>query len=412
MTKKQKHMSIEDRQIIEEGLNQGESFKQISVSTNKNCTTISKEVRNNYTEIRPSKFNGSSTCVHRKTCSSAKYCSEKCENYQDEICEAFSKPPYVCNGCDNRRYCRKIKHIYKAKEADELYRTKLVNSRTGINLTEDELTELKNIVQPAVKKGHSPAMILMNNTQIKQSEKCLYNYINKGVFDNISDIDLPRKVKYKKRSSNNQNTAQNRECRIGRTYEDFLSYIELHPNANIVEMDTVEGIKGGKCLLTLLFRNSNFMICFILESQTQEQVNNKLNLLKSLWKESFLLDFEVILTDNGKEFLDAETIEFVDSNNKIHLFYCDPGKSQQKAKIEKNHEYIRYILPKGTAFDHLTQSDIDLLMSHINSVPRKELNNHSPYELALILIGDKILLLNYSKIDGNDIILKPKLLKK
>lgn len=126
----------------------------------------------------------------------------------------------------------------------------------------------------------------------------------------------------------------------------------------------------------------------------------------------FLIDFSIMLTDNGSEFLDADAIEFFDNDEKIKLFYCDPGASNQKGKLEKNHEYIRYYLPKGTSFDNLTQDDVNLLMSHINSVPRKELNCTSPYDLALLIIGEKILLLNYQKISGNDIILKSYLLKK
>ena len=37
-------------------------------------------------------------------------------------------------------------------------------------------------------------------------------------------------------------------------------------------MDTVEGIKGGKVFLTLLFRNYNFMLVFIMDSKTMDEV--------------------------------------------------------------------------------------------------------------------------------------------
>lgn len=407
-------MTLEDRQILEVGLDEGDTFTNIGKRISKHPTALSKEVIKNSTIIRPSTFNKSgNTCIHRQTCDKAtSTCMKLCSDYQKETCERLLKPPYVCNGCKKRNGCRKTKYIYKAKEADEQYRNVLSSSRQGINLTEEETNDLSNIVIPAIKKGHSPAMILMNNNNITICEKTIYNYVEQGIFKGIGNIDLPRKVKYKKRHKHSHKSENNNSCRIGRTYEDFNNYIAEHPNAHIVEMDTVEGIKGGKCLLTLLFRNCNFMIAFLLESKTKECVLEKLNYLKELWGERFIIDFEVILTDNGVEFLEADGIEKIDENNRIHLFYCDPGASWQKAKLEKNHEYIRYVLPKETSFDQLNDDDIILLMSHINSSPREELNCACPYDLALILIGQKILSLKYSKINGNDIILKPKLLKK
>lgn len=108
----------------------------------------------------------------------------------------------------------------------------------------------------------------------------------------------------------------------------------------------------------------------------------KWNILKKVWKEKFYIDFEIGLTDNGKEFQLPDEMEYYDENHKMNLFYCDPAKSYQKAEIENNHTFIRRILPKGTSFDNLTQEDVNLVMDHINSTPREELNGHTPYELA------------------------------
>lgn len=122
-------------------------------------------------------------------------------------------------------------------------------------------------------------------------------------------------------------------------------------------MDTVEGIKGGKVMLTLLFVTYNFMLIFLLDSQTKEEVIKRFDFLKQeLTEKRFEELIKVILTDNGKEFYGADEIEQnLNQTKKItNLFYCDPMKSNQKPHIEKNHEYIRYILPKKTSFDNLT----------------------------------------------------------
>ena len=122
----------------------------------------------------------------------------------------------------------------------------------------------------------------------------------------------------------------------------------------------------------------------------QEYVIQIFGQLKSLLgDDEFKRLFEVILTDNGTEFSDPDSIEFSFKTGKklISLFYCDPNCSWQKGSIEKNHEYIRYVLPKGTSFSGLSQDDCYTLASNINSVPRVSLNNHSPYEMAINFIG-------------------------
>ena len=89
------------------------------------------------------------------------------------------------------------------------------------------------------------------------------------------------------------------------------------------------------------------------------------------------------------------------------------GKSYQKGKVVKNHEFIRYVLPKGTYFDNLTQQDVNILMSNINSYPREELNKCCPFDLANMLIGKNIInKFGYHQIEKNYVILTPNLLKK
>ncbi|MDD4036297.1 MAG: hypothetical protein PHS45_03120, partial [Bacilli bacterium] len=64
-----------------------------------------------------------------------------------------------------------------------------------------------------------------------------------------------------------------REIRVGRTYDDFIEYTSKNADLNIVEMDTVEGLKSdSKCILTIFWRKSNFRLMFLLEKQTTEEV--------------------------------------------------------------------------------------------------------------------------------------------
>lgn len=90
------------------------------------------------------------------------------------------------------------------------------------------------------------------------------------------------------------------------------------------------------------------------------------------------------------------------------IYYCEPNRSDQKAKIEKNHEYIRYIIPKGTSMDNYVQDDIDLMMSHINSTARETLNFAIPFDMATVYLSKNTLKkLKLKKILPDNIILKP-----
>ena len=424
---KQKHLTLTDRQKIEEGLNEGKSFKKIGILVDKDCTTISKEIRNNFTIVKPTSFNSNSNCCkYRRDCSYTNLCHNgcnkpchfcsKCNNicpdFTYDICDKVDKPPYVCNGCDSRKGCRKVKYIYKSKEANDSYRDLLKSSRQGVNLTEEELTILNNIVVPAIQNGHSPAMIVMNNPNIGRSESTIYRDIDKGLYSNINNNHLPRKVKMKKRQSNVDKEPKNTKNREGRTMEDKMIYKSQHPTAKEVQFDTVEGIKGGKCLFTIHFPSISFMLAFLIDAQKATIIVSKLQIIKNIWKDKFYIDFEIGTTDNGKEFQLPDEMEYYDDEHKMHLFYCDPGKSWQKAEIENNHTFIRRVLPKGSSFDDLTQDDIDLLMNHINSVPREELGGHTPYELASIIFGEEIIKQISKPIERNKVLLKPELLKK
>lgn len=422
-----KHLTLNNRYTIEEALNERKSFKQISELVSKDCSTISKEVRRNSTTVKPSAFNNSHNhckqkqhCIYMNLCNNtcSKHCKDcsKCNNicphFIPDTCEKLSNPPYVCNGCSSRNGCRKIKFVYKGKEAHEAYKELLKSSREGVNLTPDSLQALSDIIVPAIKQGHSPAMIIMNNKTLGRSESTIYRDIDKGLYKDINNGNLPRKVKFKKRISKVDKEPRNTKNRDGRTFQDMLEYKQTHPNAKTVQYDTVEGKKGGKCLFTIHFPTISFMLAFLIESQKADIIVSKLEIIKRVWGQKFLVDFEICLTDNGKEFQMPDEMELLNENNKVHLFYCDPGKSYQKAEIENNHTFIRRILPKGTTFDNLIQEDIDLMMNHINSAPREELNGHTPYEIACLLIGEDIISQVSNPIPRDKVILTPELLRK
>lgn len=427
----QKHLTLLNRENIEKLLKAGLKFYQIAENIQKDSTTISKEIRKYRTKHMPSNFNNKTNfCKHKSKCTlknicnsnchsecrSCGKCNEVCSKYELDICVKLIKPPYVCNPCNNYAQCRKIKYIYIASEAQKKYESTLTSSRLGINISEEELQKLDNLVSPLIKQGQSIKLIYANHkNEINCSIRCLYNYIEMGLLS-VKNIDLPRKVRYKVRNKNQNSKKKDYSYRIGRKYEDFQNMLKEIPNAHIVEMDTVIGTtEKGKVLLTLLFREFNFMIARLLPDKSSKSVKDELdNIEKIIGTELYKRVFKYVLTDNGGEFQRPEELETsIDGSKRSSIYYCEPNRSDQKAKVEKNHEYIRYIIPKGTSMDNYTQDDIDLMMSHINSTAREVLNFAIPYDMASIYLGmDSIKKLNLSKIQPDDIILKPYLINK
>lgn len=383
---KHKHLTLSDRNDIQLGLERGETFKAIGQLVLKDPTTVSKEVKRNR-QVRES----------------------TCNNLP---CPLLDKAPSVCNGCPKRRQnCGYQKIFYLAKQAQKQYEQTLVEAREGTPLNSKTFWEMDKVISDGVKKGQHIYHILKTHN-LDVSSSTVYRHIRKGYLS-IAPIDLTRAVKFKERRKSKLPPIP-KEAKKGRSYEDFLNYLTLNQLDSWLEMDTVMGRMGGKVLLTFNLSFCNFIFARLLDNKTALEVTKHLydikNTLHQADKDFFQL-FPVILTDNGGEFARVDDIE-MDVRGESKLFFCDPNRSDQKGRIEKNHTLIRDILPKGTSFDNLTQEDINLVCSHVNSVKRAALNGKSAYELFAFTYGEEIpKLLGISKIPAEDVCQSSKLLQ-
>ena len=383
---KHKHLTLSDRNDIQLGLERGETFKAIGQSILKDPTTVSKEVKRNK-QIRDSTSN-------------------------NLPCPLLDKAPFVCNGCPKRRQnCGYKKILYLAKQAQKQYEQTLVEAREGTPLNSKTFWDMDKVISDGVKKGQHIYHILKTHN-LDVSSSTVYRHIRKGYLS-IAPIDLARAVKFKERRKSKLPSIP-KEAKKGRSYEDFQNYLVLNQLDSWLEMDTVMGRMGGKVLLTFNLSFCNFIFARLLDNKTALEVTKHLydikNTLHQADKDFFQL-FPVILTDNGGEFARVDDIE-MDVRGESKLFFCDPNRSDQKGRIEKNHTLIRDILPKGTSFDNLTQEDINLVCSHVNSVKRAALNGKSAYELFAFTYGEEIpKLLGISKIPAEDVCQSSKLLQ-
>lgn len=429
-TKKGRHLSLSERVYIEQALLAGLSLKEIGNSLRRDPSTIAKEVKKHRTPLHVYLTN--KRCIHckkYKECKVKKLCDRyRCTNYckhcnkcdPTTLCRRFdrvtckidSNAPYVCIGCDRLYTCPLNHYEYSAIKAQKSYENTLSTSRKGIRLSEEELKNLDALITPLVKRGQPLNHIFaVHEDEIPCSRRSLYNYMDDCVFQ-ARNIDLPRKVHYRRRHKKRR---PGNPLRFDRTYLDFQKYIQENPNTEVIELDTVHGkSEAGKCLLTMLFRASSLMLIFLLPDCTQTSVLSVLNSLNEyISTDVFRKYIPVILTDNGAEFRNAHLIETSpNGEERTKVFYCDPYMSGQKGRLEHNHSYIRYVIPKGYSMEYLTQEDASLLASHINSVVRDSLNGNTPYQMAEMLLDKRILAYAGIKyVSPDDVLLRPELLE-
>jgi len=428
---KNKHLTDEERMQIEYWLKGGVSIRRIAEELGKSTSTISREIRLRAVVSDKAGYGRLANCCILRSqcikyqlcadkpdcaqkCSRCKLCNTVCPDFEEEFCLRLYVPPYVCNGCEDERKCSLRKRYYLNRKAQQAYREKLVESRTGANISEDELRALDEFVSPLLINGQSPHHIVANNPDsFNVSEKTIYRYVA-GNLLTAHTMDMPRVCRIKPRKTKPVQHKVDSGCRIGRSYPEFLKFSE-DTGRSVVEIDTVIGRIGGKVLLTMLFKNCDFMFAFIRDRNTSQSVIDCFNdIYTKIGARKFRSLFPVMLCDNGSEFSNPMALEFdAQGIQRTNIFYCDPYASFQKPNVELNHEFIRRILHPGSSFDHLDQDDINLMMSHINSYSREKFNDMSPHDMFCLLYGVSVLdILGQRNIPANEIILKPSLLKK
>ena len=389
---KKVRLNIEDRILIEELLRQNYKLKDIARAIEVQPSTISREIKN-----------------------------RRISNNSLLICDKTNKYPFICYNCSKKVSCKMKKYYYNYREAQKDYDNKLRYSRIGIDMSIDEVEYWNDYFKDKIKDKNQPILHIFKNieNEFPKSIQTFYKYVHKGYFSSINDEMLSRSFSYKPRNKKEtvKTISKDNIIKKGRKYNDFQEFIKNNPNANIVEMDTVIGkFEDKKCIMTLYFKESKLMLIFLIKKYKPSEVTKIFKSIReSLGNELYKTLFEIILTDNGWEFSKPEEIEFDYNTGEklVNVFYTDPYSSWQKGGIERNHEFIRYIIPKGISFDNLTKKNITDMMNHINNVQRKSLDYQTPYQLFFQKYGEDISKkFHLIEINKNEINLSYKLLQK
>ncbi|MCR5311024.1 MAG: IS30 family transposase [Lachnospiraceae bacterium] len=418
-----KHLSIEQRVLIEDRLNKHRSIRSIAKELQVSPSTIQREIQRHIIFIKAT-GNDCKTrldCAYNHLCGKSKChylcakcqhikCSKYCTDYEKYVCDKRNGYLTLCNGCKSVNFCVLEKCLYRGTYADREYMETLSSSRSGFDVTDKEMERIDTLASPLIKNGLSPYHVKQTlGDELPVSESTLRRMIDRCEL-NARNVDLRDKVKRNPRDTT-RNVIRNKNLsvsKLGHFYADYLRHVEEN-DVFTVEMDCVEGTKEDKAvLLTLTWRELSFQIALILEEQTSDEVVKALDKLEdALGEDLFKRVFPLILTDNGTEFCNISAMETSKRGFKrTKIFFCDPNRSDQKGTCENHHKMIRYCIPKGTSLEQFEQTDISLMMNHINSYKRKALFGKSAFDLAKgSLPEDFFVLLGLEEIEPDKIIL-------
>ena len=418
------HLTLEERRIILTGITNGSSKTAIAETIGKDKSTVGKEIKLH--RRLKHKCRLPLECSNYRKCVHGRLCVTDCPDYIPFKCSRRDRTPGACNGCANWQKCHFNKYTYCPEDAQMDYRTVLIDSRQGVNLTSAEAKAIADIIGPLLKQGQSPYQIVTNHPELGISEKTLYNYIEGDVFHEIAGItvmDLRRQVsrKMSKKKAKGYKKRADRKYLLDRTYRDYRTYLECNPDVFVTQMDTVYNDEtNGPFIQTFKFVNAGVLFAILQDSKTAESMKQGVDLLESvLGAQVFRKYVHVLLTDRGSEFTAADAMETgTDGTRRTRVFYCDPMQSGQKGTLENKHIELRYILPKGTNLRELglvDQKSLNLAISHVDSAPVEKLGGRSPLDVAEFMYHDlyeKLYSFGIRNIEKDKVVLKPYLLKK
>ena len=437
---KGKHLSKENREVIEAGLRCGDSARKIAKRLDVAPSTLVREVKSNRSiripkparttklSTRCSKYSacqasGSAckacstvytTCKHCKTRS----CIHDCPDFEQVMCPTTLKWPYICSdSCSKRKRCAFPKCSYDAHDANHVYEQRLSQSRKGICLSGEELQAIRDLVAPLVKQGHSfEAIWAAHPDEVIVCVRTMYNYQNEDLL-NIANLSLPAKVRRRVKKTARKNHPS-RIDRTGRTYDDFEA-LPLELRARVVQGDSVCGLAHNQHdFLSLHIVARGFQAYFHkLHGDPKATVESLDDIERSLGSREAFEEFcPVFLVDRGVEFDDWESMErscLEPQKRRCQVFYCDPMESNQKAHAERNHQQLRRILAKTRSdFDNLSCTDAKVCTNNVNSYPLPSHGGKCGFELISGLLSKEDLsALGFERVAFDDVVLRPYLMK-
>ena len=334
---------------------------------------------------------------NRKNCSSCKYCKDaarQCFDFKVDIDCDLLKKKHICNGCERQFKC-KITYTYNAYNA--IIQHKAKSNESHVPLKIENLPEsFKEYLSKKIKAGISPEIVLARlPNKFKKYEiatSTLYKYIDLGLLD-CCNLDLRNKVSRVEYGTKTikRNTIHGHQLN-GRSIENLSDEDKKYP-LGVAEIDTVEGIKGGAVLLTIMIPKYSLMLAFKMKEKTQAEVKLKLDILEFKLGPIFYMLFKSLIPDNGSEFTDFKCLEssIHEGQTRCHVYYTHSYASYEKPHVENNHILLRWLLKKGFDISLISEKKLIEIINVLNNYPRPLKGFKTPIELMEEELGTEII---------------------
>lgn len=279
---------------------------------------------------------------------------------------------------------------YCADTAHRIYNENSRNKGPGLKIGKDHKLA-KHIEKKIIEEKYSPDAVigeikakgLIFETSI--STKTLYNYIDKEVFANITNKDLPVKKNGKKGTYRRVKIAH--KNLKGTSIEERPVEVEKREEYGHWEMDCVEGKKGKSktALLVLSERKRREQIIYKMQDMKQESVIKVLDTLERKHGIHFKEKFKTITVDNGSEFLNFKDMErsiLKPGKQRTKIYYAHPYSSWERGTNENSNKLIRRFIPKGSDISKVSKAKIKYIETWMNNYPRRIFGYKSASDLA------------------------------
>lgn len=375
---KWKHLTFDNRKVITNLLTQDYKLVEIASILEMDPTSISKEIKRN------------------------RISDDRTRVSNSKPCKRHDRYPYVCNGCPKKYTSCPLQRLkYEAKAAQSLADFRLVNSRQGINMTEEEYKYLDQKIKIGLENNHSIYHIVKSDPDIEVSTSNVYKLINEGKLS-TKKHNLPYAVSYKKRKKRKEyEYNENRGIdRTNRTYIDFLKYMNDNLGTFHVQMDFLGAIKTDKkSILTLTIPDLHYVMLFIVDSKNQHKIIKIFDLIENqIGFTIYNTVFPCILTDRDPCFSNYISLEasIETGRKRTKMFYCDSFNSSQKANVEQMNKQLRKFFKKGKSIDHLNTQNIQQVQDFINNQKILSLSGATPKEAFDKVYGPDVQMLLYN----------------
>ena len=256
----------------------------------------------------------------------------------------------------------------------------------------NDLAFIRFVEKMILEERYSPEAVLLhikkNGLKFKM-EVCLntlYNYVDKGLFLNVTNKHLPVKSKRKKRNMRKISKISKNNIK-GRSIEERAKEIMERNDFGHWEMDTVVGCQGGNkdCLLVLTERKTRYEYIFKIPDKSQCSVVKVLDDLERAYgAENFVKTFKTITMDNGTEFLDMIGVErsaLVRDQKRTIAYYCHPYCSFERGSNENQNKMIRRHIEKGADIAVYSDEEVKRVETWMNDYPRPMFGGLSSREM-------------------------------